>query len=782
MYLRILKRDLKRKKTMNVILLTFVILAATFIASSVNNLLTVNNALDGFLDKANAPDYWFCSTNAADIERFGAFAEENGYDHDVTRMTIIKQENILVEGEPFAYSNTTCLSALGGIRIFDKNNEEITHVNDGEVWVTNFIFRSADNDFHEGGKIRISQNGVEKEFTIKGYTKDALFGTAMVGMTRFLVSENDAKLFESEENVVCRFVGVYTKDADFLDKFTGLEVNTVLAINRAGFKMVYLMDVLIAAVLLVVSVCLILISMVILRFIILFTITEEFREIGVMQAIGIGTPAIRGLYTAKYLALALVGAAVGFGLSFPFGQVMLGSISQKIILSGEGHFLVNAVAAALVSVAVVSFGYFCTRKIRKFSPIKAIHSGETGERFREKGCLHLGKSRLPAVPFLAMNDVLSGVRTYVSMMLIFFLGTLLIILPVNVVNTLRSDGLIVMFNMAESDHILSAELLFNPNEDNRAKVEERFSEVRELFAENGMDVEVFQEILFRTHVTKGNQRTTSLSAQGMGDVTTDRYAYLKGTPPQNAGEVALTHLTAGQIGAEIGDDVKIKVGEETKTYTVTAIYQSMSNMGEGVRFHQDAALDYDYAAGCFGLQVNYGDDPDKTALAERKALLQERYPDADIYTPGEYISYMIGDVAEQLDSVEVLILSLILGINGLVAVLMVKSFLAREKGEVALLKAIGFQNGSLTLWQTLRIGLVLIVSVLLGVLSSLPLSPVIITPIFRMMGAYSIKYDIRGVEVYLIYPLILLAVTAFAAFLSAQGVRKVACTEVSNNE
>ena len=36
MYLRILKKDLKRKKTMNVILLIFVILAATFIASSAN--------------------------------------------------------------------------------------------------------------------------------------------------------------------------------------------------------------------------------------------------------------------------------------------------------------------------------------------------------------------------------------------------------------------------------------------------------------------------------------------------------------------------------------------------------------------------------------------------------------------------------------------------------------------------------------------------------------------------------------------------------------------------
>ncbi|MDE6211865.1 MAG: FtsX-like permease family protein, partial [Lachnospiraceae bacterium] len=464
------------------------------------------------------------------------------------------------------------------------------------------------------------------------------------------------------------------------------------------------------------------------------------------------------------------------------GQMMIGNVSQKIIISGEDNFLVNIGAAILAGMAVVFFSYFCTRKIRKFSPIDAIRSGETGERFQKKGILNLGKSHLPAVPFMALNNIFSGIRSYVSMILIFVLGTLLVIIPVNTINTLRSDGLITIFNMAQSDHIISQELLFNPNEDNRAKVEQQFSEVHEMFSENGIDVDVFQEIMFRTNIKKGDKRTNSVSFQGMGGVTTDMYTYLEGTPPQNVHEVALTYLTAGQIGAKIGDDVEIKVGEDTKIYTVTAINQSMNNMGEGVRFYQDAELDYDYAAGCFGIQVNYKDSPDQSALAERKALLEKLYPDADIYTPGEYIGYMIGNVADQLDSIKALILGIVLGINALVAVLMVKSFITKEKSEIALLKAIGFKNNSLTLWQTMRIGIVLIVSVLVGALSSLPLSQLIITPIFRMMGAYSIEYEIRGVEVYLFYPMIVLAVTAAAAFVSAQGVRRIASSDISNNE
>lgn len=782
MYVRILKKDLKRKKTMNVILLIFVILAATFIASSANNLITVSSALDRFFEKANTPDYWFVSTNTPDIERFKAFAEADGYEYHISRLIQIEAKNVLVDGQKLGYSNTVCLSTLGGTHIFDKNNEEITHISDGEIYAAYFLFQSEENNFFEGGTIRISQDGVEKEFTIKGYVKDALFGSTMTGVTRFLVSENDAKLFSGEGAVVCSSVDVYTKADDYLDKFNALGINTIMSADHSMVKMLYIMDVLMAAILLVVSVCLILISMVILRFVIHFTIAEEFREIGVMKAIGMKNGAIRRLYITKYFAIAVTGTAAGLALSFPFSKIMLSGISKKIIISGGDHFLINIGAAILAGAAVVLFSYLCTRNIRRFSPIDAIRSGETGERFKKKGMLHLAKSRIPTVPFMAANDILSGIRSCLSMIIIFILGTLLVIIPVNTINTLRSDGLITMFNMAESDHIISRELLFNPMRDNKAMVEQNFSEIREMFAENGIEIDVFQEIMFRSNIAKGDKRTNSLSFQAMGGVTPDRYTYLDGTPPQNVHEVALTYLTAGQIGAEIGDDVEITVGSDTRTYTVTAINQSMNNLGEGVRFHPDAELDYNYAAGSFGLQVNYRDTPGKSELAQRKALLEKLYPDAKVFTSGEYISYMIGDVAEQLDGMKVLILSIILGINALVAVLMVKSFITREKSEIALLKAIGFQNHALILWQTLRIGMVLIVSVLVGALISSPLSSLIITPIFRMMGAYSVTFEIRTFEVYIIYPLTVLFVTALAAFVSAQGLRKISSSQIANNE
>lgn len=48
MFLRILKKDLLRKKAMNIIVALFVILASMFVASGLNNVIAVVNGTDYF--------------------------------------------------------------------------------------------------------------------------------------------------------------------------------------------------------------------------------------------------------------------------------------------------------------------------------------------------------------------------------------------------------------------------------------------------------------------------------------------------------------------------------------------------------------------------------------------------------------------------------------------------------------------------------------------------------------------------------------------------------------
>lgn len=783
MYLRILKKDLKRKKTMNFILLIFIILAATFIASSANNTVSVMNALDTFFDKAEVPDYWFFLADKGEMERFEKFADDGGVDYRKQTFLQIDPKEVEVEGEQFDYTNTVCLSPLkGGTKIFDKNDKELTRIEEGEIYLTGLVWNSVDNDLKIGDTIEITANGKTKEFTLAGSTKDALFGSAMAGMTRFVINDKDYEYFVTEDARAVYSLCVYTDEKDFMDGFNELSLNTLFNINRSGAKNTYIMDMVMAAVMLIVSVCLILISMVILRFTIHFTMSEEFREIGVMKAIGIRNNRIRMLYITKYFTISFVGGVIGLILSVPFGNMMLGNLSQNMVMSGDRYLYLSVICAMAVVAIVVLFCYFCTRRIKHFSPVDAIRNGENGERYSRKGVLSLSRSRVRTVPFLAVNDILSGVRRYVAMLVIFTLGILLVIVPVNTINTVQSDELIIWFNMAKCHQVVSEEQLFNVSSNNREIVEEYLKDIKKKLSEKGIEADVFEEVMFRMNISHHGKRMSSLAFQGVGDITTDMYAYIEGTAPKYTDEVAISHIVAKNIGAGIGDTVEIKNGEETKEYIVTAIYQSMNNMGEGIRFHQDEKLDYRYASGSFGAQILYPDDPDASELEERLTILKEMYPNCDVYAAGDYINHMIGDVAEQVQGIKWMILLVVLSINILVTVLMVKSFITKEKGEIAMLKAIGFRNSSLISWQTLRIGIVLFLAVVIGTALSTPISEVSSGQIFKIMGAYSIEFTIVPLEVYVIYPLIVLGVTVLFGMLAAMQVRKITASDTSNIE
>lgn len=784
MYLRILKKDLKRKKTMNVILLIFIILAAMFIASSGNNIMTVSTALDSYFEKAEIPDYWFTTVDSQSLETFEDFADKNQYNYRCLELIQIDPKKITVDGRDFEYSNTSCISSLkNSTKVFDENDREITEVHDGEIYVTSGLFYTEKNGFKVGDSIEITANGKTKTFTLKGSTKDAAFGSDMIGMTRLLISENDYAYFKSAVPSIMYSMFVYTDDPDYLNQFDNLELNTIFSVNGSTIKNIYIMDMITAVVMLIVSVCLILISMVILHFTINFTMSEEFREIGVMKAIGIPNRKIRELYIIKYFAISLVGVVVGLVLSVPFGNMMIQKFSQNIIMSNSRLFLLNIVCAFSVAAVVVLFCYFCTRKIKKFSPIDAIRNGENGERYSRKGIIRLNKSHLAPIPFLALNDIFSGLKRFATMIVIFALGLLLIIVPMNTIQTLQSDNLICWFSVAKCDHIISEEMLLTAIDGNKTKLEERLNEVKQKLSEHQISAEVFQEAVFRFNISHGNRKTSSISFQGNGDVTAKQYVYLEGTAPQRTGEIAVTRQISERIGAAIGDDVTIKIGEQTKTFIVTALYQSMNNMGEGIRFYQDETLDYHCIFGSFGIQIKYTDNPDSQTLAERKDLLEKLYPDGEIYTAGEYVNYMIGEgTVETLQDIERMIWIVVLCVNILVTVLMVKSFITKEKGEIAMLKAVGFQNKSLIAWQTLRIGIVLLFSILIASLFSTPLTKLTIEPIFKIMGAESIEFAIQPLKTCFLYPLIVLGVTVFSGFVAALQVRSISASETSNIE
>lgn len=74
---------------------------------------------------------------------------------------------------------------------------------------------------------------------------------------------------------------------------------------------------------------------------------------------------------------------------------------------------------------------------------------------------------------------------------------------------------------------------------------------------------------------------------------------------------------------------------------------------------------------------------------------------------GEYIDDMIGGISSIINGIKMLVIIIVLLISVLIVVLMERSFISKEKSEIALLKAIGFKNNTVICWHVLRIFIVI---------------------------------------------------------------------------
>lgn len=789
MYLDILKKDLKRKKTMNVILLIFVILASMFVSSSVNNILVVSGTLDNFFEKAEMTDYFVGVTGEGSDKQLSQLLDNTDgvTSYKIEPFTVIDNKNLKFNGEKLT-GNEPIITPLSKscINFFDENNNEITNISKGECYTLASVID--ENNLKIGDTLEVTYNDKTVNLRIKGYLKDAYLGSSMMSMSRILVNDADFDyLCKNSDNTVnyTGYMGyINSTDIDGLEAELNSTNDVVLIFKGSAslVKMTYIMDTVIAFVLLIVSVCLILISFAVLRFTINFTLEEEFREIGVMKAIGIGNAKIRGLYLVKYFAISLVGAAIGFVLGIPFGTMLLQSVSRNMVMDINTNYILNAFCSFGVVLIVMLFCWLCTRKIKKFTPIDAVRSGTTGERFNKKSKLSLAKSHFKPIPFMAVNDILSSIKRYIVMILTFTIGFLLIVIVANTGNTLKDGNLLKTMCQKGSDAYISVEDFANYySEDGKQKLEKKFEEYEKGLENNDMDGRCSIEIIYKLSIEKGDKIFNSTTYQGVGTDTAD-YSYLEGTAPQSTKEIAVTPLICEKIDAEIGDKVTITDMNGEHEYIITAIFQSMNNMGEGIRLHQDVEMNYMQASGTTSFQIDFDDNPNDTEINKRIEKLKEMYPDSTIQNADDYVDTMIGGISKTVDGVKLLIIPMVLLICMLVVVLMERSFITKEKGEIAILKAVGFRNGAISALHTLRIAFVMIISIIIGAVISTPLTGLTSGQVFKMMGAQQIEFAIKPLEVFVIYPIIMLAFTLLAVALTSLYTRKINASQISNIE
>lgn len=788
MFWRILKKDLKRKKTMNIILLLFVVLCSMFAAASVNNIIAVVGGLDYYFEKAELGDYFIIERSTGGEDTISKILKhsENVSGYKTYNVVNASCDDLKTDsGKLMEFSNIALICDINNTKqnFFGMDNEVITDVEKGKVYITGSVPKREGVKIGERFYVELGDTKLPLE--VAGFAKDALLGSEMMGNPRLLINSADFETLTADETIHTYSCGhVYDIDTDnaaALESELNEQNGMLFSGDRDLIKMTYIMNMLVAAIILVVSAGLLIVSFVVLRFTIRFTIAEEFREIGVMKAIGLNNSSIRMLYLVKYLGITLAGAVIGYFGSVPFGNLLLKSVSENMVLGNDNGMIIGVVCCIAVVLIIMLFGWSSTRRIEKLSAIDAVRSGQTGERFRKRSLLSLGKSKFGSTGFLALNDVTSEPKQYGILTAVFAICTALVMILAVTANTLDSGSLLYLLSMTDSDVYLNDSTRGMEVIGGAKTIRETEEEIADILAENDMPGSVYLEGWYKLPVMAKNGSFQVNFLKCM-DTNTSDYDYTEGYAPLKLDEIAVTKQISDKLGAKIGDRITVNIGGKESEFIITAYFQCFNNLGECARFHQDVEIADDLMTTCFAYQINFDDDPDKAVIEERIEKLKDIFDDQNIFDTKGFVKDCMG-VGDMIAAVKNLVLMLSLIIIILLAVLMERSFISKERSEIALLKAVGFDSGSVILYHAMRFGITVLTGIVAASVLLMPLTKLIIDPIFGMMGAIgNIEYQFNVLEIFGAYPVIIFCVTVLSAALTALYTKTIKASDTASIE
>ncbi|HRR75488.1 MAG TPA: FtsX-like permease family protein [Ruminococcus sp.] len=786
MFWRILKKDLKRKKTMNIILLLFVIICSMFASASVNNIMAVTGGIDHYFDIAEVPDVTVSMSE--DCEADKAISELPSVKSVKTEhyLTVMSSKHFTHNGKKLDnfINPANFLSADEmGMKYFDMDNKVISSVDKGDFYCTSPFVQKM--DISEGDEVVLEIGDTTMPLTYKGCFKGALFSNDEMSSPYIIINNEDYRTLAKDKyfnagSLSTKRLYVRTDDVGAVRDAVKGDDNVYLS-TRDEEKGEYLYDMLTAYIMLVISIVLMLTAFVVLRFTIGFTLSEEFREIGVMKAVGIDNGSIRRLYIVKYLAISVAGAVIGYICSLPLSSAMMKTVSEHMVLEAEKQGMLGVISSSAVVVIIMLFCYGCTRKVKKLSPIDAVRSGQSGERARKKNFMHLGSSKLPTTGFLSCNDVMSAPKRFGIITAVFTLCMLLMTLMSNFAVTLKSENMLKFFGVPTCEaHIGDMEYMQDIFTDGTA-YQEIIDKTEKMLAENDMPGSCTMSFgaNYETFCKDKSAKLTYTVTKGKTD---DEIKCDKGRAPENGDEIALTGYAMKELDADIGDKIKTVIDGEEREFTVTGKFSSFQGGGYAASLCRDFDFGNDKITTTMGVQIHFDGDPDKKTIDDNVSKISRIIESDKVYTTSEMIKQVTG-MSDTLDTIKKMMMILTVIVTALIVILMERSFISKEKSEIALMKAVGMSNGNIIAQHTIRFAIVSVLACIVSTIILMPVSNLVMNWICSMIGDVSgLKCAFVPVEIFAVCPAILIGVAVIGSFLTALYMKTIKASDTASIE
>jgi putative ABC transport system permease protein len=789
LYLRYAYNELVKNKGINAALVVTLVLSAFLMATGSMVIERLAGSISRLSEQAKPPDFLQMHQGEYDRAALDRFAAEHEDEIDAWLL----EEALDFDGESLAWERPETgengdLAASRIDNMFVTQNEGFDFLVDetggvvepavGQVYVP--VLYQQQYGLTAGDILTVRTDSGPHRLEVQGSVKDAQMAAALSPSSRFLIHTEDfAALREAggaSPEVFAEYrlkEGVDPNAIQTLYEGAGGLPTNGQPITGPQLQIVSMLsDGLVAFALMFVSLILVAIALLNLRFVISGTLEDEVREIGAMKAIGIPDRAISGLYLTKYSVLTLLACVVGGLLAVIAANALTQGIRTNYAEAPVGiwTFLVPLIALAAVYVIVVGICRRVLGGVRKIETVNALVHGSTlGEKQTARRAKRQARwvrrtglassSGAGVNGRLALLDLRAEGRAWVLLPVVFGLTAVLITLPANLVSTFESPRFVTYMGVQERD--LRADIQFQEGVDG---VKDQL--VAAMEADGRLtDVRTYAYVDHTADSADGRSRLRVEFADRTGE-TGVRFS--EGGMPQE-GQIAMSVLNAEKYQVGVGDDLTIHDDDgRALTVQVSGIYQDLTSGGLTAKMPGEVTS----GAAAYSVYADMADDgADVAAVADE---YDEQFPTAGVQPTQEYAQQTLGVLIDSLRGAAWIALIFGVGVAVLITSLFLKLRLTRDRSKMGVLSAVGFSAKELVGQVRIKTLLVVAAGTVAGLVfvatAGQSLASAGLTA--AQLGITDLTFIPNPWLVYVLYPLLLLGAGYLGVTVLTAGIRR----------
>lgn len=768
-------RDFRRHRSVTVILVVLMMLSVVLATASAGTLVRLVGASSDLMARADAPHVVQLHAGPYDQQQLDDWVSGRPEVAHHQTMTLLGIDGAALFFDGVAQTdniqqNSLVVPNAERDLLLDLDNEPVTEVAPGTVMLP--VIYQVEAGLEVGDPVGITApDGHVTELAIAGFVRDSIMNPAVTSSKRLAVSALDLEEVAAHTGQVEQLISFWLHDPDaesaaFQKAYQDSEMPAAgQMVDAAAFRMFTMIgDGMVAAVVILVAALLLVVGMLCLRFSFLTAAEQDYREIGVLKAIGVPGRGIKRIYLTKYALLAGIATVLGLPLGLALTPLLTRNISRYMgTVPSVWNWVVPVLAAAAVLAVLVLFVLVLLHRFNTISAVTALSAGATGRQARAR--LRLHRSRMPVHVRLGVMDVVGRWPTYLLLFLVFAVSTFIIIVPVSSAATASAPGFINYMGTGQVDLRI----------DLRHTDASSSGQFDRALAQLDADPEVTATapmVTTRNETVDQDGTAVGLYVEN-GDHTRLPLTYAEGRAPVDGTEIALSLLAMNQAGRQVGDTLPVQVGTEVRELEVVGSYQDITNGGKTAKSVLPTDAD-DVMWYMIGVQLAPGADSGEKAAEYADQLAPAKVADIE-----QWRVQTLGPIAEQITVTAVVSAVVALALAALMTALFTRMLLARDAGQIAVQRALGADDRGLRRQYLTRVLLVLLLGVVVGTVAANTLGEGLFNLMFEgMFGGFEslgqrtsrIAFSVSPLLTYLALPAALVAAVAATTSASSHAV------------